>query len=152
MSYTSFALVGWGNLGTFILDELRRAPNTTLTVLSRKPIQVPEGVSLKLIDYANPSALEQDLKGIQVIISCVGAGGLESQVALAQAGKKAGVQLFVPSEFGNTTNELKDEKSPLDVKKKVQDSLKAMGMPTLLVFNGPFPDMVFTPCVRSPSQ
>lgn len=144
--YTSFALVGCtGNFGTFILDELKKCPDDRITILSRRSVEVPQGVCLKIIDYSHPAELEEALKGVEVIISTVGPGGLESQVSLAQAARKAGVQLFVPSEFGNPTNGIKDESSPLFVKKKVQDSLKATGMPYLLVFNGPFADMTFSP-------
>ncbi|GEM08183.1 nmrA-like domain containing protein [Rhodotorula toruloides] len=69
----------------------------------------------------------------------------DSPFLSAKAAKEAGVKLFVPGEFGNpTTNIEQAEVHPIMYgKKQIQDLLKSVGLPTLLVFNGPFSDTTF---------
>lgn len=44
-------------------------------------------------------AIQQALRGIDVVIAAVGPDGMETQIALATAAKAAGVRRFVPSFF-----------------------------------------------------
>jgi hypothetical protein len=49
------------------------------------------------IDYASEDSLVQALSGVEVVISALSGGGFAVQPALADAAKKSGVELFVPS-------------------------------------------------------
>lgn len=62
-----------------------------------------EGIAIYPVDYESPKSLEEALKGAEVIVSALRDEGLNVQAAVARAAKTAGVQLFVPSEFGKDT-------------------------------------------------
>ncbi|GAA5940460.1 hypothetical protein JCM10213_007539 [Rhodosporidiobolus nylandii] len=138
------AVAGAGNIGSFIVSSLL-AEGFTVTVLSRSSEKaVPTGASLKVVEYASPKSLEKALNGVAVVVAAVTDFG--AQEALVRASKKVGVQLFVPSEFGNTSNRLSPADHPaLYGKTKIQQLLKEVALPALLVFNGPFTDTVFSP-------
>lgn len=95
--YKTVAVAGSGNIGNFIIEELLKA-GATVTVLSRKPdTEVPQGASVKAVDYNNADQLAEALSGQDVVVSTLSQGGFAVQGALADASKKAGVKLFVPS-------------------------------------------------------
>jgi len=49
------------------------------------------------VDYASEDSLVHALSGVEVVISALSGGGLAVQSGLADAAKKSGVSLFVPS-------------------------------------------------------
>lgn len=62
------------------------------------------------MDYSNIDQLVETLKGVEAVISTFSGKALgEPQHNLANAAKKAGVLLFVPSEFGLPTHALSEE-------------------------------------------
>jgi hypothetical protein len=69
-----------------------------------------------------------------VLISTVGFPGLELQMALATAAQKAGVKLFVPCEFGDTTDGRTDK--TFDTKIAVRKHLAELGLPAAVYFTG----------------
>lgn len=73
--------------------------------------------------------------------------GMGIQLPLADAAKSAGVKLFVPTEFGNPTDDPStiSEKSPLAVKVATHKKLRELGLPYALFFTGPFTDFCFVP-------
>ncbi|EJU04366.1 NADP-binding protein [Dacryopinax primogenitus] len=95
------------------------------------------------MDYDDPSSLNAALQRKDVVISTLGRPAFHHQELLGQAAKAAGVKLFVPSEFGNPTEGRED--SWFAQKNAARQKLKDMGMPYLLVYNGPFSDFVFNP-------
>ncbi|KAL7413964.1 hypothetical protein BDY24DRAFT_386988 [Mrakia frigida] len=97
------------------------------------------GVTVKEVDYDSPSSLAAALEGVEVVVSTLAGPGFGAQVPLAEASKAAGVQLFVPSEFGNNTIGLPST-SPLYGKTALQTKLKELELPSLLLFPGPFAD------------
>lgn len=74
---------------------------------SGKLAQMKEYASKKVTpilgSVANMPALIEAMKGIDVVISCLSAGGLNegAEIQLIQAAKAAGVKRFIPSQFGN---------------------------------------------------
>ena len=78
---------------------------------------------------------------MHVAISTVAGVALDVQGKIAVAGKEAGVELFVPSEFGGIT-EGKTE-GRFGAKANVQRQLKALGMPYTLFYTGPFADHIW---------
>eukprot|EP01129_Flabellula_baltica_P006108 TRINITY_DN2257_c0_g4_i1.p1 TRINITY_DN2257_c0_g4~~TRINITY_DN2257_c0_g4_i1.p1 ORF type:complete len:290 (+),score=76.17 TRINITY_DN2257_c0_g4_i1:457-1326(+) len=59
------------------------------------------GITLvDVIDYTDVSALTEVLTGFQTVVSTLSGAGISAQVQIVQAASAAGVDLFVPSEFG----------------------------------------------------
>lgn len=109
---------------------------------------VGKGAKRVVVDYSSPSSLSSALSGTDVVVSTLGGGpeAFASQSALAKAAKEAGVQIFVPSEFGNPTDEVDH---PLLAKKndfKKRES-KELGLPFAAFYTGPFTDFVLAPYV-----
>ncbi len=93
------------------------------------------------VDYSNDESIKHALTGVDVVISTVSMAALGIQGKIAAAAKEAGVKLFVPSEFGGITKE--DSEGIRSVKAKVQGQLKALGMPYVAFYTGPFPDYIW---------
>ncbi|KAK4058763.1 hypothetical protein OIO90_000209 [Microbotryomycetes sp. JL221] len=150
-TYKSFAVVGSGGIAKVIATELARKPGTTVKVLSRSASQSSQdNVEVKVVDYSNAEELKAVLKGVQVVISAVGSAALATpvQYQVADAAKAAGVQLFLPSEFGNRTHDLPPtDKFLYPLKTKVQEYLRQIGLNYLLIYNGPFPSDIYNPRV-----
>lgn len=104
------------------MDELIRLGQTNVSVLARKSGQhehsssgltksagskqqqydewVREGVNIKLVDTTLAEELIPALEGTDYLVSCVPLNATESQYPLIWAAREAGVERFVPSEFG----------------------------------------------------
>jgi len=150
VGYRTFAVAGAGNVGKFIIEELVKlkvaGKVASVEVLTRSPDdpKLKElGVTGLKVDYEDPPSLQAALQGKDVVISTLGRPAFHLQELLGQAAKAAGVKLFIPSEFGNPTEGRED--SWFAQKNAARQKLKDMGMPYMLVYNGPFPDFVFNP-------
>ncbi|KAK4053033.1 hypothetical protein OIV83_001767 [Microbotryomycetes sp. JL201] len=145
MPYTNFVVVGTTGIAALVAQELAKRPGTKVKVLSRSPDKkVENGLEVKQVDYNNASQLQDVLQGAQAVIAAVAGAALATpvQYQLADAAKAAGVSLFVPSEFGNRTHDLKE--GPLyHMKTKVQEHLKRIGLDFALFYNGPFPNDIY---------
>ncbi|KAM0752040.1 NAD(P)-binding protein [Meredithblackwellia eburnea MCA 4105] len=146
-TYTSFAVAGAGNVGKFFIESLAAVPSVQVTVLSRDgaTLTLPAGVVVKKVNYEDPVSLESALKGVQVVVSALGGPALAAGVQrpLADAAKKAGVSLFVPSEYGVETIGVKE--GPLVGKEAAAQYLKSIGLPSVRLITGPFTDFIFNP-------
>ena len=100
------------------------------------------GAKVFRVDYHDKAALTNALTGVDVIISTLGATALNLQGPLAEAAHAAGVKLFVPSEFGMST-EGATEGGLFVAKSNVQAELRNIGIAYTLVFTGAFPDVCF---------
>ncbi|KAF7337097.1 NmrA domain-containing protein [Mycena venus] len=140
--YKSFAVVGAGKIGLPIVDALS-AQNVSIIVLSRpgsstKPL--PSGVEVIQVDYDDVAAVAAVFKrhAVDVVLSTVGIPGLANQKSLADAAKRAGVQLFAPSEYAAPTDgQPEGSDNPAGgtgVKNKIAKYLRSVGMPSLRVF------------------
>ncbi|GAA5899418.1 hypothetical protein JCM6882_009112 [Rhodosporidiobolus microsporus] len=144
----TIAIAGTGNLGSILIPELASpAWGFSIRVLTRassSTASLPANVDVTTVDYAVEEQLVQALQGVDAVVSAL--TNPDAQVALIHAAKAAGVKLFVPSEFGNPSTTLTPADHPaLYGKKQMQDLLKAVGLPALLVFCGPFTDFTFNP-------
>jgi len=142
-SYTSFAIAGVGGIGSFITEHLAKQPGVKVIALTRKGSakDLPANVTAHEVDYADEASVVAALKGVQVVVSALSGGGLAVQPALADAAKKAGVKLFVPSEYGIATSGFTE--GLLAGKAKVHKHLKEIGLPYTLFFTGFFSDTIF---------
>ncbi|KAM0756654.1 NAD(P)-binding protein [Meredithblackwellia eburnea MCA 4105] len=144
-NFTSFAIVGAGGLGGKIVKHLAKVEGVKVTVISREgsETQVPEGVTIKRVDYSDSSSIEAALKGSEVVIATLGLHGMAHQPVVIDAAHRAGVKLFVPAEFGNPTEHVT---SGFHIKKvEAAAQLKRLGLPSLRVFTGVFPEVCLIP-------
>jgi len=111
-----------GTVGVACVDELIRQERFNVTVLARKTGQQEKsttgmilgadakqrqyadwqakGVTVKWVDATYHAELIPALEGTDYLVSCVPYNAAESQYPLIWAAKEAGVERFVPSEFG----------------------------------------------------
>ncbi|KAJ9112874.1 hypothetical protein QFC19_000429 [Naganishia cerealis] len=165
-TYKTFAVAGGlgggtpgsANIGNLIVRNLVTYPDVRVKVLARassvgsssaKELQAL-GVQVVPVDYSDRTSLVTALKDVQVVVSALTTTALDVQAALVDAvaatrnapsSGNDGVQLFVPSEYGNDTTQV-NEDSPLFPKRRVQLLLQDKGIPYTLFFTGPFADWV----------
>lgn len=94
---STFAVAGVGGLGRFIAEELVNEGVTVVALTRGGNDKIPAGVTERAVDYANPQSIEDALKGVEVVVSALAGPGFSVQTVLADAAKKAGAKLFVPS-------------------------------------------------------
>jgi uncharacterized protein YbjT (DUF2867 family) len=95
------------------------------------------------VDYSNKESIKRALTGVDVVISTIPGTAIDVQPGIAEAAKEAGVQLFVPSEFGGSTEG--ETEGYLGAKAKIHEQLKAIGIPYALFFTGGFSDYLWVP-------
>jgi len=154
MVFRSFAVVGAGNIGSFLVEELLRLKTigtvSSVTVVSRSdaslshPEWVTQGARFATIDYDDRSTLAVAFEGVEVVISTVKAtpDGIGGQKILADAAKAAGVRIFAPSEFGTPSAKLE---GGVALKRHIRDYLQEIGLPYAILYTGPFTDQLFSP-------
>jgi uncharacterized protein YbjT (DUF2867 family) len=137
-----------GNLGPAILSQLLAA-NFTVTVLTRQqssPSAFPPTVKVTPVDYTSLDSLTTALRGQDAVVSTLASRAIDVQTRLIDAALAAGVQRFIPSEFGSDTRNPLARKLPVYADKvKVQEYLvqKAAHSDTFTytcIFNGAFLD------------
>ncbi|KAH8993477.1 NAD-P-binding protein [Lactarius akahatsu] len=148
--YKKFVVVGAGNLGSLIVEELlkQKAAGAVeeITIVTRPASKDNEtnkafaarGARIAAADLTDVSALTTALGGAHVVISTVSLTVIDAQVPVAQAAKAAGAHVFIPSEFGGPTDHLND--SLLGLKGALHAKLREVGPPLLLVYTGPTAD------------
>ena len=99
------------------------------------------------VDYSDKESVKSALTGIDVVISTIAQAALRLQEVIAVAAKEAGVKLFVPSEFGPSTEDATE--GHFAEKAGIQGQLKAVGIPYALFYTGAFADFIWQPCVAS---
>ena len=97
------------------------------------------------VDYSNEASIKHALAGVDVVISTVPSAAFDVQWKIAAAAKEIGVKLFVPSEFGGTSEGI-SEGVQME-KAKVQAQLKALGLPYTAFYTGAFADQFWVPYV-----
>lgn len=98
-------------------------------------------MTLHTVDYTSESNIQSVLEGVDVVISALSGGGIAVQPSIAKAAKKAGVKLFVPSEWGHDTTIIKE--GLLAFKYQFHQVLKDLELPFVSVANGHFTDQLF---------
>ncbi|KAG6614742.1 Eugenol synthase 1 [Phytophthora cinnamomi] len=135
-TFTKFAVVGAGGVGSSVVDGLLKA-NAIVTILTRDDTK-PElqtfkerGASIVKANYDDEASLQGALADSEVVVCTVDARHHAVQFGIARAAKAAGVQLFVPTEFG-----MPDEDGANITKQKVRGMLKELDLPYALFFSG----------------
>ncbi|KAK7021893.1 hypothetical protein VNI00_017182 [Paramarasmius palmivorus] len=150
-TFKSFALVGAnGHIGKHVLKAFQAIGINPL-ILSRKSSNsadsLPSSLPVAKVDLDNVDEVAQALEqhGIEVVVSAIASTALGgTQQYLADASKKAGVKLFVPSEFGMPTEGISrapgaNPQSPVTQKDQfAAEYLKSIGLPWARFFTGLF--------------
>ncbi|KZV84566.1 NAD(P)-binding protein [Exidia glandulosa HHB12029] len=142
-TYSTFAVAGAGGLGALIAEELVKQGATVFVLTRGDSSKAPAGATARKVDYGKEESLVEALKGIDVIVSTLSEGGFAVQPALADAAKKAGVKLFVPSEFGVKTHEIPE--GLLSFKPALHKHLESIGPPYTRYNVGLFSDVPLSP-------
>jgi uncharacterized protein YbjT (DUF2867 family) len=147
--YKNFAIVGAGTFGSFVVRQFLKdkAAGTVneVVVLTRQGSKTTiEGdAKVVAVDYSNKESIKSALTGVDVVICTISIPALNLQAGIAAAAKEAGVKLFVPSEFGNSSE---GETEGIWGKKAViQTQLKATDIPYTIFYTGPFADFIWAP-------
>jgi uncharacterized protein YbjT (DUF2867 family) len=102
------------------------------------------GYEIVTVDYSDAAALEEAFKDIKVIVSTMAGGQLwKVETAVVEAAKKAGVSLFVPSQYGVDGDRFGSDFPFLQTKAKVLEKAKEVGLPVLKVLTGYFSDIIY---------
>ncbi|KAI0067619.1 NAD-P-binding protein [Artomyces pyxidatus] len=158
-NFRNFALVGFGELGTFVAEELLKAKAAgkadKVVILTRPKSTGREGL-LKFADagatvigvnFSDKEAMSQALAGVDAVISTLprSQSALDAEMTVAGASKAAGAKLFVPSDFGfiATSNAMPE-------KLALREKLRAISLPYALFFCGPWSDIMFPDDFWSP--
>ncbi|KIW24722.1 uncharacterized protein PV07_10417 [Cladophialophora immunda] len=140
-----------GNLGLPVVQALLDA-NYSVTALTRKgsnsASKLPQSsnITVKEVDYSSVPDLTAALEGIKVVVSTLATTSVGEQNPLIDASIAAGVERFLPSEFGSDTCNPKTSALPVfKYKVATQDYLKAKvkehpSFSYTLVITGPFFD------------
>ncbi|KAI0267015.1 hypothetical protein BC834DRAFT_872160 [Gloeopeniophorella convolvens] len=120
--FRTFAVVGAGNVGGFIVEELlkkKAAGAIDEIIIVTRPLQnqtfAARGVRIAPAEYADVSALTTALRGADVVISTISLLVIDAQVPV-----------FVPSEFGGPTEKLE---GLLAAKGALHERLREVGPP-----------------------
>lgn len=94
-----------GLFGSAVLPELVKGGyEVTLLSRSEKPNEdLPSTVRLVAVDYNDIASLTNALKGQDAVVSTVGMEGIPGQKLVIDAAIQAGVQRYIPSDFGSLT-------------------------------------------------
>ncbi|KAG8740249.1 hypothetical protein FRC10_004549 [Ceratobasidium sp. 414] len=155
MSAKVVAIAGAGGfVGKAFTDALLDAKAFQVRVLTRKssvesaPLQEfkKRGASLHVISYKDEASILEALEGVDTVVATVACSALVSaQVPLIKAAKKAGVQLYFPSEYGSDFEGDSHPSPVIQGKKTVLKAAKEAGLPVATVSNGGFPEYCFVP-------
>ncbi|KDQ14396.1 hypothetical protein BOTBODRAFT_32856 [Botryobasidium botryosum FD-172 SS1] len=137
--YTSFAVIGAGNVGVPIVQNLlsRGASVVVLTRLgSSTNSKLPSGAKVVAVDSTSAEAYAAAFREheVQVAISTVGSSATMAQYPMADGAKLAGVELFVASEFGSST--LGATSGHGGAKEAFARHLAEIGLPSVRIFGG----------------
>ncbi|KAK1215132.1 hypothetical protein PQX77_022268 [Marasmius sp. AFHP31] len=153
-NYKSFSIVGVGDIGSHIVKALL-SKGVTPVIITRKSSNTDfskkfPGASLKIARVSSYDNIEElaaafEEHEVEVVLSTLGSDVIKVEPALAEAAKKAGVKLFVPSEYGFVTEGASKvpgaptpEESLLVWKDQFADSLKELGLTYARFFVGSF--------------
>ncbi|EPQ31056.1 uncharacterized protein PFL1_01245 [Pseudozyma flocculosa PF-1] len=154
-TYSKIAIAGVGHIGKPIAEALLSA-NLDVKILSRTSAAKPglEAAKVVAIDYNDASGLAAALDGVEVVISTLGGGAAldGDQIQLADAAKRAGVRLFVPSDFSTDMDLIpRDDAGRLPAfwrgKGVAYDHLERIGLPYLRIVNNAFGDYLYSPFI-----
>ncbi|KAM5352753.1 hypothetical protein ACJ41O_005475 [Fusarium nematophilum] len=152
MSFKNVAIAGAsGDLGSHVFEKFVASGKFNIRVLKRAGSEstFPEGTDVVEVDYSSLESLTAALKGQDVVVSTLTTLAAATQSTLVDAAVAAGVQRFIPSEFGSNLDIPSVRKLPLfGAKVAIQDKLielsKSSSISYTFVYNSIFLDWGLT--------
>jgi hypothetical protein len=100
------------------------------------------------VDFTSVESLTAALRGVDAVVSTVSGTALDGQTVLIDAAVAAGVNRFIPSEFGSCTTSSKVENLPVyapmfKIKRYLDDQAKAGKLTWTVLACGGFMEFVF---------
>ncbi|KAH9240248.1 hypothetical protein K456DRAFT_1824348 [Colletotrichum gloeosporioides 23] len=137
-----------GNVGSHVLKALVK-DGFQVTVLTRKQGSFPEGVTVKVVDYASHDTLTDALKGNEAFVDCTLVQD-DTPTRMMDAAAAAGIYRYIPSDFSLDFNNPKPHTLPIWFKKDANDKYllkkcEETSMTWSIVCNGAFLDF----CLRT---
>jgi len=137
-----------GFVGTLIVNSFLNAPGWTVYILASASSQAnkkatfdkytAQGAKIITGDVSKPETYENQLSGIDVVFSPLSVTQSQDQITLATASKKAGVKLFVPSEYGYELDLPQFDHKIYAGKRAVRRAIEKLGLNHLYICTGPF--------------
>nr|ADX07327.1 putative endo-1,4-beta-xylanase precursor [Flammulina velutipes] len=150
MASRSIAVLGYGVVGKPLVNDLL-AKGARVLVVSRditklKDLPLDAGLKTASVDYDNEKQVSQVFKehAVDVVVSTLTTDITiikETQVRIGRAAKEAGVQLFLPEEFGFFPDG-HPEDSMWGAKSLAASRLKEVGIPTTRIITGVFTEII----------
>lgn len=83
-------------------------------------------VEIRTATFDDPESLTEALKGVNIVVSALGVGGLSAQFPLIEAAKNAGVKKFVPSDYGTDVRAPRVENMAVEIAEVVCTRIQAL--------------------------
>lgn len=136
-----------GSLGSVIFQRLVASGKFKVRVLRRlgSGSQFPAGTDVVDVDFGSADAVKAALTGQDAVVSALSTGGEGSQKALVDGAVAAGVQRFLPSDFGSNLDNPNAQKLPvygpkIEGQRYLEERAKGTGLTWTRVYNNAFLD------------
>lgn len=136
-----------GSLGSVVFKKFVESGNFNIRVLKRagSASEFPAGTDVVEVDYSSLESLKSALQGQDAVISTLTTLAIDAQLTFIEAAIAAGVQRFIPSEFGSNLDVPSVRQLPVFAQKvKIQDVLieksKSTPLSYTFVYNVAFLD------------
>ncbi|KAJ4245230.1 hypothetical protein NW762_014100 [Fusarium torreyae] len=139
-----------GALGSAVLSKLVATPHLNVRVLRNLGSKsvFPPAIQVTDVDYSSTEELTRALADQHALVSTVGAPGISGQLQLIDACIAAGVNRFIPSDFGVDLENPNAQKLPLFIPKArihqyLVDKCNTTGISYTYIYTGSFLDWGF---------
>ncbi|KAK5996888.1 hypothetical protein PT974_02235 [Cladobotryum mycophilum] len=136
-----------GDLGEVVFAQLVASNKFNITVLRRNGSKstYPAGTKVVDVDFESVDSLKAALVGQDAVVSTLASSALAIQKVLVDAAAAAGVQRFIPSEFGCDLGNPLTQKLPVfahkvEVQEHLEQVAKSSQLSYTLVYNAAFLD------------
>lgn len=119
-SIQNVVLVGAaGSVGEAVLSALVASKKFNIKIIRRigSKSATPDGIAVQDVDFDSQESLVEALKGQDAVVSAVGREGIPLQKNIIDAAVTAGVQRFIPSDFGSNLDHPSAAENPVFVPK-----------------------------------
>lgn len=147
-SLKNISLIGAsGSLGSLVLKKLQASGRFNIRVLRRpsSSASFPPGVEVIDVSLQSMDPVTEALRGQDALISTLGTSQVGEQQHLIEACLKAGIQRFIPAEFGADLENPKVQATPIyephcKIRNAIIEASKTSSLTYTFVHNGVFLD------------
>lgn len=136
-----------GALGSVVFQKLVSSGSFNVTVLRRQGSSAvfPSGTDIRDVDFDSVDSLKSALAGQDAVVATLGSTSLGFQKNLVDAAIAAGVQRFIPSEFGSDLDNPRTRKLPVfapkvEIREYLEEKAESTPLTYTYVCNSAFLD------------